>query len=95
MAKNGGKVKIDLALVAQKLEIYNTLFLSNLKEIKDEVIGLRNDFKSMEEGRLTTLEVKHETLKAEFRPVKKVVYLLIGTILLGVVGALIKLVILK
>ena len=85
MNKNG-KIKIDLALVDQKLSLYIDGANKAMAEIMAEIVGLRDDFKTMEEGRLTSLEVKYEGLEARFDPVRRVVYGLVGTILLTVLG---------
>lgn len=60
------------------------------KEISTSILRLENKFDNLEAGRLTTLELQHASVKAELEPVKRVVYGLVATVLLAVLGVILR-----
>jgi hypothetical protein len=57
------------------------------KELLSSVNRLETKFDNLESGRLTALELRQATVASEFEPIKRLVYGLISTILLGIVSA--------
>ena len=65
----------------------------DMQELKADVKSMAETFQNFEAGRLTTLEVFVAKMAAEFSPVQKAVYGMIGVVLLAVLGALVMLVV--
>ena len=64
----------------------------DIEEIKSSIIRLENTFQTFEAGRLTSLEKDFASYKADVNIIKKIVFGLVGLILVAVVGAILTLV---
>lgn len=63
------------------------------RELSEHILRLEGKFDLLEAGRVSRLEKELAELKAGYDPVKKIVYGLVGTVLITVLGALLYLVI--
>lgn len=69
----------------------------DIREIKEDVRGVRDQFNTMEAGRLSDLEKKFAEfsarVSAEMKPIRMLVYGLVAIILVAVVTAIVMIVI--
>ena len=72
-------------------DVYDIVEKSRV-ELGSHILRLENKFDLLEAGRVTTLEANIQLIKGQMDPIKKIVYGLTGTVLLAVLGAILKLI---
>lgn len=75
-------------------DIYN-LVDAVRRELMTSIQNLDHKFMLLEEGRVSSLEKEVAELKASHKPIRMLVYGLVGLILTAVIGALLGLVLIK
>ena len=92
MPKNNGiKTKVDVAVLQNQI----TQIDGTLRTLNESVVRLETKFDHMESGRLSAVEVKYGMLTAQIEPIRKVVYGLISLVFIAVIGAILKMILIK